>query len=210
MFTNPLNKTYPLGSYSSRQWAAVRTKRGLIRVPPHRHHLKTSTRADRQNASYVCAPSDLFLSFVEGGKEFYDILTDKRAHQHLRTFWLSSLCIFRPLLSISKSFLDAFSHLYKRVCRSVGPSVRRSHTSWISKKSDILTKMEQDSIKNTKLYHLTDSLEISMLADRQNASDVWTPLDLLLFFATKRKWNKIKAFSQANSFERGCRLMWTH
>ena len=30
-------------------------------------------------------------------------------------------------------FLDAFSHLYKRVCpsvgRSVGPSVRRSHTS---------------------------------------------------------------------------------
>ena len=27
-------------------------------------------------------------------------------------------------------FLDAFSRLYKRVCKSVGPSVGRSHTSW--------------------------------------------------------------------------------
>ena len=30
----------------------------------------------------------------------------------------------------SDAFLDAFSHLYKRVCRSVSPSVHRSHTSW--------------------------------------------------------------------------------
>ena len=29
-----------------------------------RDHLKTSTRADRQNASYVCTPSDLFKSLL--------------------------------------------------------------------------------------------------------------------------------------------------
>ena len=30
------------------------------------------------------------------------------------------------ILAIWSSFLNAFSHLYKRVCQSVGPSVRRS------------------------------------------------------------------------------------
>ena len=56
-------------------------------------------------------------------------------------------------------FLDAFLHLYKRVCPSVRPSVGRSvghtdsHTSWIS---DISTEMKQNSTKNTMLRHLQD------------------------------------------------------
>ena len=32
-----------------------------------RDHLKTSTLADRQNASYVCPPSDLFSPFLGSG-----------------------------------------------------------------------------------------------------------------------------------------------
>ena len=49
-------------------------------------------------------------------------------------------------------FLDAFSHLYKRVCPSVRPSVRRSvrrsvgpsQTSWNRAKSPFLTKIAID------------------------------------------------------------------
>ena len=91
-------------------------------------------------------------------------------------------------------FLDAFSHFCKRVCpsvgRSVGPSVRWSHTSWSFGKFDILTKMEQNSTGNMKLYYLKDNLkdnlETSTRADRQNSSDVWTPSDsfFLPFFQT--------------------------
>ena len=79
-------------------------------------------------------------------------------------------------------FLDAFSHLYKRVCpslcrsvgRSVGQSVRRSHMSWIF---DISTKVEQNNMKHN---HLRDNLKTGTWADRQNASYVWTPSDLFL------------------------------
>ena len=56
-------------------------------------------------------------------------------------------------IKIWKQFLDAFSHLYKRVCPSVRRSVRRSHTSWIS---DISTEMKQNSTKNMMLRHLKD------------------------------------------------------
>ena len=63
--------------------------------------------------------------------------------------------------------------------RSVSLSVCRSHTSWISEISNILTK---NSTKNMKLYHLKDNSETSTRADRQNASDVWTPSDLFLSF----------------------------
>ena len=59
-----------------------------------------------------------------------------------------------PTLS-PNSFLDAFSHLYKRVSpsvrQSIGRSVRRSHTSWIA---DISTEMKQNSTKNMMLRHL--------------------------------------------------------
>ena len=95
-----------------------------------RDNLKTSTRADRQNASYVCTPSDLF-------------------------------------------FLDAFSHLYKRVCpsvrRSVRPSVRPSHMSWIS---DISTEMKQNSTKNMILSHLED---IKAKIEQKNINNIKLP-----------------------------------
>ena len=54
-------------------------------------------------------------------------------------------------------FLDAFSHLYKRVCLSVGPSVRRSvrpsigrtvrpsHTSWDHAKVPFLTETSRNA-----------------------------------------------------------------
>ena len=64
----------------------------------------------------------------------------------------------------------------------VCPSVLPSHTSWISKK---WTEFEQNSIRNIKLGYLKtiqrlfrDISETSTLADRQNASDVWTLSDL--------------------------------
>ena len=62
---------------------------------------------------------------------------------------------------------------------SLDPFVGPSHTSWISQKSNILTKMKQNSITNMKLFHLKDNSVTSSCADRQNASDVWTPSDLL-------------------------------
>ena len=37
--------------------------------------------------------------------------------------------------------------------------------------------MEQNSTKNMKQYHLKDNSVTSTRADRQNASDVWTPSD---------------------------------
>ena len=69
-------------------------------------------------------------------------------------------------------FLDAFSHLYKRVCPSfrwsvgpsVRPSVRRSHSSWISEK---WAKFEQNSIRNKKVCHLKDYSKTSTRAVRQ-------------------------------------------
>ena len=60
----------------------------------------------------------------------------------------------------SLPFLDAFSHLYKRVCpsvrrsvgppvhRSVGPSVRQSHTSWNHAKVPFLTKTTISTSEN--------------------------------------------------------------
>ena len=69
-------------------------------------------------------------------------------------------------------FLDSFSHLYKRACPSVRPSVRLSRTSWISEN---WTEFEQNSTttRDMNLRHIKDNSETSMRADRQNASDVW-------------------------------------
>ena len=76
-------------------------------------------------------------------------------------------------------FLDAFSHLYKRVCPSVGPSVGRSvrpsHTSWISEKG---AEFEQNSIRNKKVCHLKDDSKTSTQAVSENASIVRTLFDL--------------------------------
>ena len=51
---------------------------------------------------------------------------------------------------------------------SVRPSVRQSHTMWISEKG---AEFEQNITRNIKL-HLKDDSETSASADRQNASDV--------------------------------------
>ena len=79
------------------------------------------------------------------------------------------------------------------VCRSVRlsvrPSVQPSVTDELNfwyEKSNISTKMEQNSTKNMKLYHLRDNSETSTWADRQNASDVWTPSDLFLYSLLSR------------------------
>ena len=53
--------------------------------------------------------------------------------------------------------LETFLHIHEMVC----PSVRRSHTIWISEKSKDSTKMEQNSTKNIKLYHLDNSDQIA-------------------------------------------------
>ena len=60
---------------------------------------------------------------------------------------------------------------------SVGPSVRPSHTSWISEK---WADFEQNSVRNMRLCHLKDNSETSTLADRQNASVVWTLFNLFV------------------------------
>ena len=80
----------------------------------------------------------------------------------LPSVWL----LFR--VSHTSWFLDAFSHLYKRVCPfvrpSVGLSVGRSHTSWISER---WAKFEQNSIRNKKVCHLKDDSKTSTRAVRQ-------------------------------------------
>ena len=104
-----------------------------------------------------------------------------------------AVCVKDPVPSKIKTFfffLDAFSHLYKRVCPSVrpsvgpsvGPSVRPSHTSWISEK---WADFEQNSVRNMRLCHLKDNSETSTLADRQNASVVWTLFNLLNLLTDK-------------------------
>ena len=74
-------------------------------------------------------------------------------------------------------FLDAFSHLYKRVWPSVRPSVRPLHTSWIFEK---FAKFEQNSIRNKKVCHLEDDSKTSTRAGSQNASVVRTLFDLFI------------------------------
>ena len=58
----------------------------------------------------------------------------------------------------------------------VRPSVRPSHTSWISEK---WTKFEQNSIKNKKVCHWKDDSKTSTV--QEHASVVQTLLDLLRF-----------------------------
>jgi len=65
------------------------------------------------------------------------------------------------------------SRIYIRGC--VCPSVRPSHTSWISEK---WADFEQNSVRNMKLCHWKDNSEASTLADRQDASVVWTLFNL--------------------------------
>ena len=80
------------------------------------------------------------------------------------------------------------------VRRSVGPSVRRSHTSWISEK---WAEFEQNSIRNKKVCHLKDYSKTSTRAVRQRthllselcstclSSYIW--LFPLLFLAPRSK-----------------------
>ena len=100
------------------------------------------------------------------------------------TFVAYSVCARFPC------FLDAFSHLYKRVCPSVGPSVRRSvgrsvrpsvrrsHTSWLSVK---WTENEQNSTWNKIVCHLREDWKTSTWAVCENASVVRTLFDLFSF-----------------------------
>ena len=52
--------------------------------------------------------------------------THSRAREKMNDKMAFLLCFFSALDHSGVVFLDAFSHLYKRVCLSVGPSVRRS------------------------------------------------------------------------------------
>ena len=63
--------------------------------------------------------------------------------------------VFRP------EFLDAFSHLYKRVCLSVGPSVTHELNFWE------MGEIEQKSTRNKKVCHLKDDSKTSTRAVRQ-------------------------------------------
>ena len=84
-------------------------------------------------------------------------------------------------------FLDAFSHLYKRVYLSVCPSVRPLHTSWIFEK---FAEIEQNSIRNKKICHLKDDSKTNTRAVFQNASVVRTLFDL--FYNHRSSSNEIK------------------
>ena len=72
--------------------------------------------------------------------------------------------------------LDAFSHLYKRVCLSVRRSVGPSHTSWISEKWDFWTEFEQNSITGTSYCTIWKTIkrQVRYVAGRRNASYVWS------------------------------------
>ena len=63
---------------------------------------------------------------------------------------------FFSLLSLTPSFLDAFSHLYKRVCPSVGQSVGRSVGHTRVEFLIFQTEMKQNRTKNVKLNNLKD------------------------------------------------------
>ena len=97
-----------------------------------------------------------------------------------------------PLLH---SFLDAFSHLYKRVCPSVGPSVRHTRVefrifwliwdkialgTWCYATWRTLRLKLNKRASITWNYHFKDHLKTSTREDRQNASYVCTPSDLFL------------------------------
>ena len=58
----------------------------------------------------------------------------------------SKICNVEVLCDkVSSEFLDAFSHLYERVCPFVSPSIRQSVTHDLkSSKIAILTKIERD------------------------------------------------------------------
>ena len=87
-----------------------------------------------------------------------------------------------------RSPISIRGYVHPSVCPSVGPSVCKSHMSWISGNSNILTNMEQNSAKNTILYLMKENSERSMQADRQNTSDVFTPSDLFFWSSWNRKW----------------------
>ena len=66
-------------------------------------------------------------------------------------------------------FLDAISHLYKRVCLSVRPSVRDTRVEFLRNEISGLIKKKKESIKNIQLIY--DS-ETSSWADGENATVV--------------------------------------
>ena len=81
-------------------------------------------------------------------------------------------------------FLDAFSHLYRRVCPSVGQSIRPSvgrsvhHTRVEFPRNELnFNKI----VSGTWKCHLKDYSETSTRVDRQNASVVWTLSSLFSF-----------------------------
>ena len=77
------------------------------------------------------------------------------------------------------TFLDAFSHLYKRVCLSVS----RSHTSWISEK---WADFKQSSIRIKKVCHFnlkTIQRQVrGQFARERICFAAWTPLTCFFFF----------------------------
>ena len=82
------------------------------------------------------------------------------------------------VLSVSPHF-QMRSSICIRGC--VRPSVHPSRTSWISENWDIWAEIEQNSIEIMKLCHFKDYSGTSTRAERQNASDVWTPTDLFFY-----------------------------
>ena len=82
------------------------------------------------------------------------------------------------------------------VRRTVRRSVRPSHMSEISEKSDVLTEMEQNSTKNMKLYHLKDNSDISTQCLNSFSLGLWLKIPfapmlkvetLTLIFETMRQ-----------------------
>ena len=72
------------------------------------------------------------------------------------------------------SFLDAFPHLYKRVCPSVHPSVHPS----VGQSVRPWAEFEQNSIRYKIVCHLKDDSKTITRAVRVNASVVRTLFDL--------------------------------
>ena len=69
---------------------------------------------------------------MHGGGENVDPMSrcNRIYYLDLKTCSLFKVNSFFSFFSLALGqFLDAFSHLYKRVCPSVGPSVSQSHTS---------------------------------------------------------------------------------
>ena len=91
-----------------------------MELPHLRDHTKTSTRADRQNASYVCTIVWVVMASlnVKGiKKKFYSHLI--KMYYNIQLIWKKK----RNKYITSKPFLNATMHLYKRFFLSICQSV---------------------------------------------------------------------------------------